>query len=216
MIQSRATLETSPPGGTARVFVVDDDISVRESLELLLEAAGREVISFACAADFMDHRRTAAPSCVVLDIGLPDINGLDLQDRFAASLTTTPVVFISGRADVPMAVRAIKGGAVELLTKPLHGDTLLEAVERALEASAERLRREARVAALDARHSALTPREHEVMAGVVLGRLNKQVGADLGISEITVKAHRGSLMRKMKARSLPELVKMAVELGIGA
>ena len=198
------------------VFIVDDDISVRESLELLVEAAGWQAMPFACAAEFLACPRVSAPSCLVLDVGLPDVNGLDLQDRFAPDGATTPIVFITGYVDIPTTVRAMKAGAVEFLTKPLRDDALLIAIERALEVSSARLRREAEMVALRNRYASLTRREVEVMTLVVAGRLNKQVAGELGISEITVKAHRGKLMRKMTARSLPDLVKMAARLGISA
>ena len=217
-----AAISVQRPGNTARadtlpcVFVVDDDISVRESLELLLNAAGWQATSFACAADFLAYPKVSGPSCLVLDVGLPDVNGLDLQDRFAPGGATTPIIFITGAADIPMTVRAMKAGAVEFLTKPVCDDALLTAIERALEVSSAQLRREAELMALRNRYASLTRREAEVMPLVVAGRLNKQVAFELGISEITVKAHRGKLMRKMVARTLPDLVKMAARLGIAA
>jgi FixJ family two-component response regulator len=195
------------------VFVVDDDISVRESLDGLLTAAGWQTQTFAGAADFLAYPKMLVPSCLVLDVGLPDINGLDLQERFAAVGTHTAIVFITGYADVPLTVRAMKGGAVEFLMKPLSEQTLLAAVQRAIAVSDSALRRQAELALLRGRHASLTPREREVMSLVVAGRLNKQVAGDLDISEITVKAHRGKAMRKMQARTLPDLVKMATRLG---
>ena len=176
---------------------MDDDISVRESLELLLKAAGWQALSFACAADFLAYPKVSGPSCLVLDVGLPDVNGLDLQDRFAPEGATTPIVFITGYVDIPMTVRAMKAGAMEFLTKPVCDDALLTAIERALEVSSAQLRRNAEMVALRNRYASLTRREGEVMTLVVAGRLNKQVAFELGISEITVKAHRGKLMRKM-------------------
>jgi len=217
-----AVVSLRKPVGAARadttpcVFIVDDDISVRESLELLIKAAGWQAVPFACAAEFLAYPKVSTPSCLVLDIGLPDVNGLELQDRFAPDAATTPIVFITGVVDIPMTVRAMKAGAMEFLTKPVCDDALLGAIERALEVSQTELRREAEMAALRARHASLTRREVEVMSLVVAGRLNKLVAFELGISEITVKAHRGSLMRKMMARSLPDLVKMAARLGIAA
>jgi FixJ family two-component response regulator len=218
MIEAPVRIHESPCAARAEtnpcVYVVDDDISVRESLELLLEEAGWEVLPFACAADFLAYPKASAPSCLVLDVELPDVNGLDMQHRLASERPATPIVFISGNPDVPMAVRAMKGGAVDLLAKPLRDEALLTAVECALKASRAELRRDAEVAAIRDRHACLTRRESEVMTLVVAGRLNKQVGGELGISEITVKAHRGSVMRKMMARSLPDLVTMAARLGI--
>ena len=201
---------------TPCIFIVDDDISVRESLELLVNAEGWQALPFACAADFLATPRVSVPSCLVLDVGLPDVSGLELQDRFAPEGAATPIVFITGYADIPMTVRAMKGGAVEFLTKPLREDALLGAIERALAVSAAQLRRDAEMAVLRKRYASLTRREAEVMTRVVAGRLNKQVAAELSISEITVKAHRGKLMRKMMARTLPDLVKMAARLGVGA
>ena len=198
------------------VFIVDDDVSVRESLELLIQAAGWQALTFACAADFLEYPRVSGPSCLVLDVGLPDVNGLDLQDRFAHDGAITPIIFITGSTDIPMTVRAMKAGAVEFLTKPVCNDALLTAIDRALEVSSAQLRCEAELVSLRSRYASLTRREAEVMPLVVAGRLNKQVAADLDISEITVKAHRGKLMRKMTARTLPDLVRMAARLGIAA
>ena len=217
-----AAVSVQKPDNAARadnlpcVFVVDDDISVRESLELLLKSAGWQAMSFACAADFLAYPKVSGPSCLVLDVGLPDLNGLDLQDRFAPQKATTPIVFITGLVDIPTTVRAMKAGAVEFLTKPLRDDALLTAIERALEVSAGMLCREIETVALRNRYASLTRRESEVMTLVVAGRLNKQVAFELGISEITVKAHRGKLTRKMVARNLPDLVRMAARLGLAA
>ena len=197
------------------VFVVDDDISVRESLEPLFKSAGLRTVSFAGATEFLAYAKPSAPSCLVLDVRLPDVSGLDLQERFASAAATMPIVFISGHIDIPTAVRAIKGGAVEFLMKPLRDDVLLGAIERAMVVSSDALRRDVEMSALRDRYASLTRRESEVMALVVAGRLNKQVAAELDISEITVKAHRGKVMRKMKARSLADLVKMAGRIGVG-
>jgi FixJ family two-component response regulator len=194
------------------VFVVDDDISVRESLELLIQTAGWQPETFASARAFLAHPRRLAPSCLVLDVGLPDLNGLELQERIAADRAELPIIFITGRGDVPMTVRAMKAGAVEFLTKPFGDDVLLDAIGQAIERSRAALGQEAEIKVLRDRYASLSRREREVMALVVSGRLNKQVGGDLGISEVTVKAHRGKAMRKMKAGSLADLVTMAARL----
>src|SRR5712671_4580730 len=194
------------------VFVVDDDISVRESLELLIRCAGWQPETFASAHEFLARPRVRAPSCLVLDVTLPGLNGLDLQKRVAAERTDMPIIFITGHGDVPMTVQAMKAGAVEFLTKPFSDDVLLEAIRHAIARSHAALGREAEIQALRARYASLTSREREVMTLVVAGRLNKQVGGELGISEITVKAHRGKVMQKMNANSLPDLVKMAAKL----
>ena len=194
------------------VFVVDDDISVRESLELLIRFAGWQAELFASAQEFLAHPRPAVPSCLVLDVNLPGLNGLDLQRRIAGERADMPIIFITGYGDVPRTVQAMKAGAVEFLTKPFDDDVLLRAIGSAIERSRTALDHEQGLRSLRQAHASLTPREHEVMAMVVAGRLNKQIAADLGISEITVKAHRGKAMRKMKARSLADLVKMAAKL----
>ena len=194
------------------VFVVDDDISVRESLELLIRCAGWQAETFVSAQEFLSRPRVLAPSCLVLDVGLPDLNGLDLQKRVAADRTDMPIIFITGHGDVPMTVQAMKAGAVEFLTKPFGDEVLLGAIRNAIERSRAAVSREAEMRVLQNSYASLTPREREVMALVVSGRLNKQVGGELGISEITVKAHRGHAMRKMKADSLADLVKMAARL----
>ena len=216
MIQrSPLTLER---GGSARdtpiVFVVDDDISVRESLELLVGCAGWQPEIFSSVQDFLARPRVAVPHCLVLDISLPDGNGLELQKRFAVEQASMPIIFITGHGDVPMSVQAMKGGAVEFLLKPFRDDVLLSAIRQALERSRVALGREAEMQVLRDYYASLTPREREVMALVVSGLLNKQVGWELGISEITVKAHRGNMMQKMKAESLADLVRMAARLRI--
>jgi FixJ family two-component response regulator len=194
------------------VFVVDDDISVRESLELLLRHEGLEVETFDCAQEFLSRPPVTVPSCLVLDISLPGINGLDLQKRVAVEQHEMPIIFITGHGDIPITVQAMKAGAQEFLTKPFSDEILLNAIRNALVRSRALLDRSTEIRALKARYSCLTAREREVMALVVAGLPNKQVGSELGISEITVKAHRGSMMRKMKAESLAELVSIATRL----
>jgi FixJ family two-component response regulator len=194
------------------VFVVDDDISVRESLELLLRHEGLGVETFVSAQEFLNRSRATGPSCLVLDISLPGLNGLELQKRVAAERHEMPIIFITGHGDIPMTVQAMKAGAVEFLTKPFSDEVLLNAIRKALERSNALLDRDAEIRALEARYVRLTAREREVMGLVVVGLANKQVGSELGISEITVKAHRGSMMRKMKAESLAELVSIATRL----
>jgi FixJ family two-component response regulator len=197
---------------TPIVFVVDDDVSVRESLQLLIRWAGWQPETFASAQEFLSHPRVLAPSCLVLDVTLPGLNGLDLQKRVAVDRTDMPIIFITGYGDVPMTVQAMKAGAVEFLTKPFRDDVLLSAIRHALERSHTALRHEAEIRALRDRYASLSRREREVVALVVSGLLNKQVGGELGISEITVKAHRGKAMRKMEAHSLADLVTMAARL----
>src|SRR5215468_1959533 len=198
--------------GTPIVFVVDDDISVRESLKLLIYSAGWQPETFASAQEFLTRPRPCTPSCIVLDVFLPGLNGLDLQERLAADRIDIPIIFVTGHGDVPMTVRAMKRGAIEFLIKPFRDEVLLDAIGQALERSRTVLAYDAEMQALRELHTSLSPREREVMALVVTGRLNKQVAAELGISEITVKAHRGNMMRKMQARSLPHLVDMAARL----
>ena len=196
------------------VFVVDDDISVRESLELLIKFAGWQPETFASAGEFLGHPRTMIPSCLVLDISLPDLNGLELQKLIASERTDMPIIFITGHGDVPMTVQAMKGGAVEFLTKPFDDEVLLNAIRHAIKRSAAVLDDQAEIAALSNSYESLTPREQDVLRLVVAGMLNKQIGLKLGISEITVKAHRGKMMQKMKADSVADLVKTAVRLGL--
>lgn len=210
-LRADAAMPSSVPQEMPTVFVVDDDISVRESLELLIGCEGWRPETFASAREFLARPRTLTLSCLVLDVSLPDLNGLDLQ-RLVADRTDMPVVFITGHGDIPMTVRAMKAGAVEFLTKPFDDEVLLGAIRQSLERSRAALGHEAEVRALRACYASLTLRERQVMALVVSGLLNKQVGLRLGISEITVKAHRGRVMQKMKADSLADLVKTAERL----
>jgi len=196
------------------VFVVDDDVSIRDSLELLIEAAGWRPELCASAQEFLARPRPQAPSCLLLDMSLPDLNGLELQKRIGSDRTEMPIIFMTGYGDVPMTVQAMKAGAVEFLTKPADPEVLLNAIADALTRSRGSLDQQADLQSLRDRYHSLSRREREVMALVVCGQLNKQVGGELGIEEITVKAHRGRVMRKMHARSLPELVTMASRLGL--
>ena len=195
------------------VFVVDADVSVREALELLIDRSGWQPKTFASAQEFLAQPRVPAPSCMVLDVALPGLSGLDLQ-KLVADRTDMPIIFLSGSGDVAMTVRAMKAGAVEFLTKPFRPDVLVSAIREALERSWQALAREMAMKSLRESYASLSRREREVMELVVSGLLNKQVGGELGISEITVKAHRGQLMRKMQADSLPGLVTMAAKLGV--
>jgi FixJ family two-component response regulator len=194
------------------VFVVDDDISVRESLETLINWAGWKAETFESAQAFLDRPRGLLPSCLVLDVSLPGLSGLELQKLIAEDRGDMPIIFITGHGDIPMSVQAMKAGAVEFLTKPIDDDALLSAIRHAIERSRSALNARAEVNILRGRYESLTPREQEVMSLVISGLLNKQVGYKLGISEITVKAHRGKMMQKMEADSLADLVRMSVSL----
>ena len=194
------------------VFVVDDDISVRESLELLIRSAGWEPRLFASAGAFLVHPRALVPGCLVLDVSLPDLNGLELQQQIGVDRWHLPIIFITGLSDVPMTVRAMKAGAIEFLTKPFGDEVLVSAIRQAIERCRAALAEEAELEVLSQHYASLTERERQVMGLVVSGLLNKQVGGRLGISEITVKAHRGRVMQKMRAHSLADLVRMAARI----
>jgi FixJ family two-component response regulator len=198
------------------VYIVDDEPGVRKSLSSLVRSAGLEVRTFAGGVEFLESKREDAPECLVLDVQMPGVSGLDLQNQLVQLPFPIPVIFITGHGDIPMAVRVMKAGALEFLTKPLHDQDLLGAIYRAIRHSSAARRRQADLAALRARFASLTPREGEVMEGVVEGLLNKQIAAQFGTSEKTVKVHRGQVMRKMQARSLPDLVRMAQRLAIRA
>ncbi len=200
------------PLDTPIVFVVDDDVSVRESLESLIRYAGWKVETFASAEEFLLRPRSLGPSCLVLDVALPQLNGLDLQKRVASERADMPIIFITGYAGVPMTVRAMKAGAVEFLTKPVDDVVMLAAIRGAIELSERALGKDAEIRGLQARYETLSRREREVMALITSGLMNKQVGGELSISEITVKAHRGRVMRKMNAGSFAELVTMEARL----
>jgi FixJ family two-component response regulator len=207
-----ATKASATSHATPVVFVVDDDVSVREALELLIGFAGWRPETFESAQEFLSRPRVLVPSCLILDVALPGLNGLDLQKLVAVDRKDMPIIFITGYGDIPTTVEAMKGGAVEFLTKPFGDEVLLEAIERALERSKTAVREEMEARELRDRYGSLSHREQQVMGLVVTGLLNKQIGGELGISEITVKAHRGQVMRKMGAKSLASLVKMAARI----
>ena len=198
----------------AVVFVVDDDPSMRRSLETLLRSVGLDVHLFSSAQEFMQAKRPDAPGCLVLDVRLPGMSGLAFQEELAKTGVAIPVIFISGHGDVPMTVRAMKAGAAEFLTKPFDDQVLLDAIHAAIERDRARRLDAASLAALKARYDELTQRERQVMKLVVAGRVNKQIAAELGLSLVTVKVHRGQVMRKMRAKSVAELVRMADRLGV--
>jgi FixJ family two-component response regulator len=196
------------------VFLIDDDPSVRDALKSLLRSVGLEVRAFGSAQEFLRSKRPDAPGCLVLDVRLPGPSGLDFQRDLAESNIPLPIIFITGHGDIPMSVKAMKAGAVEFLTKPFRDQELLDAIQQGIEQDRVRHQETAILADLQERYRALTPRERDVMTRVVTGRLNKQIAADLDLSEVTIKVHRGQVMRKMLAKSLAELVRMADKLGV--
>lgn len=202
------------PNRVGVVFVVDDDISIRESLELLIRSGGWQPEIFGSPTEFLAQPRMAVPNCLILDVNLPELNGLALQQLIAAERTETPIIFVTGYGDIPTSVKAMKAGAAEFLTKPFGDDVMLSSIEQALERSQAAISSQSDLQVLRQRYESLSRREQQVLSFVLSGLMNKQIAFELGISEITVKAHRGQMTRKMHARSLPDLVTMATKLGI--
>jgi len=196
------------------VFVIDDDISVREGLSALFRSVGLQAKAFASAPEFLQSKLPDSPSCMVLDVRLPGLSGLDFQSELAKANIQIPIIFITGHGDIPMTVRAMKAGAVEFLPKPFRDQDMLDAVQAGLEQDRERRKRAGDTSKLKASFDMLTPREREIMAFVTAGLMNKQIAGEIGVSEVTVKLHRGNVMRKMGAKSLAELVRMADALGV--
>lgn len=203
-----------PTEATPVVFVIDDDVSMRTSVSSLIRSVGLRAEVFGSTSEFLSGKSADGPSCLILDVRLPGVSGLDFQSELTKANSSIPIIFVTGHGDIPMSVKAMKAGAVEFLTKPFRDQDLLDAVQVALDRARSRDEREKMVAELKVKFSTLTPREQEVMAWVTRGLLNKQVAAEMGVTEITVKVHRGNVTRKMGAKSLAELVRMADTLGI--